>query len=65
MPAKIFGPVVNITLSLGNCTVVHDSEDDPKGKSIECTGPRLSYKKVQCRQPDLTAWWNLPGMLQP
>ena len=42
--AHLYGPVLNISLSMGNCSVVHDKKKD---ETIECTGPRLAYRKVR------------------
>lgn len=44
-PATITGPQLNITLSLGNCTIINGAGGN---KTLNCTHPHMYYVKVHC-----------------
>lgn len=43
VPAVLKGPEMNITVSLGNCSLTHDG----RGKAVACTHPSVSFVKVR------------------
>lgn len=44
VPAVLAGPQLNLTLSLGNCSII---EGEGKNRTLNCTHPHLSYAKAR------------------